>query len=47
MIDRRHLTCVVTAALTTAPKMFTYAKDEFSKKIQLDPIAFRAQALPE
>jgi len=47
MIDRRHLTCVVTAALTAAPKMFTYTKDDFSKKIQLDPIAFRAQALLE
>jgi Domain of unknown function (DUF3883) len=45
MIDRRHLTCVVTAALTAAPKMFTYTKDEFSKKLQLDPIAFRAQTL--
>jgi len=47
MIDRRHVTCVVTAALTATPKMFTYVKDDFSKKIQLDPIAFRAQALPE
>jgi Domain of unknown function (DUF3883) len=47
MIDRRHVTCVVTAALTAAPKMFTYTKDDFSKKIQLDPIAFRAQALSE
>jgi Domain of unknown function (DUF3883) len=45
MIDRRHLTCVVTAALT-APKMFTYTRDEFSKKVQLEPIAFRAQVLP-
>jgi hypothetical protein len=45
MIDRKHLTCVVTAALTAAPKMFTYTKDDFSKKLQLDPIAFRAQAL--
>ena len=46
MIDRRHLTCVVTSALTPAPKMFTYTKDDFSKKIQLEPIAFRAQLLP-
>jgi len=45
--DRRHLACVVTAALTPAPKMFTYSRDDFSKKIQLDPIAFRAQALSE
>ncbi|MCU1305251.1 MAG: nuclease [Candidatus Sulfotelmatobacter sp.] len=47
MIDRRHLTCVVTAALTPAPKMFTYTRAEFSKKIQLEPIAFRAQLLGE
>jgi hypothetical protein len=46
MIDRKHLTCVVTAALTSAPRMFTYGKDDFSKKIQLDPIAFRARLLP-
>jgi hypothetical protein len=43
MIDRRHLTCVVTAALTSAPKMFTFTRDDFAKKIQLEPIAFRAQ----
>jgi hypothetical protein len=42
MIDRRHLTCVVTAALTPVPKMFTYSRDDLSKKIQLDLIAFRA-----
>ena len=47
MIDRKHLTCVVTAALTATPKMFTYTKDEFSNKIQLEPIAFRAQLLSE
>ena len=34
-------------ALTAAPKVFTYTKDDFSMKIQLDPIAFRAQALSE
>jgi hypothetical protein len=45
MIDRRHLTCVVTAALTPAPKMFTYTRDDFSKTIQLEPIAFRARQL--
>jgi hypothetical protein len=46
MIDRRHLTCVVTAALSAAPKMFTYSRDEFVAKIQLEPIAFRAQLRP-
>jgi hypothetical protein len=43
MIDRRHLTCIVTAALTGAPKVFTLTRDDFAKKIQLEPIAFRAQ----
>ena len=47
MIDRKHVTCVVTAALTAAPKMFTYTRDDFAKKIQLVPIAFRAQVLSE
>jgi len=42
MIDRGHVTCVVTAALTAAPKIFTYARDDFAKNIQLHPIAFRA-----
>jgi hypothetical protein len=37
MIDRKHITCVVAGALTSAPRMFTYTKDEF----------FRAQLLPE
>jgi hypothetical protein len=45
MIDRKHLTCVVTAALTSIPRMSTYAKDDFSKKLRLEPIAFRAQLL--
>ena len=45
MIDRRHLTCVVTVAQTSTPKMFTFTKEDFSKKMQLEPIAFRAQAL--
>jgi hypothetical protein len=47
MIDRKHLTCVVTAALTAGPKVYTYGRDEFSKKLQLEPIAFRAQLFPE
>jgi uncharacterized protein DUF3883 len=45
MIDRRHVTWVVTAALTAAPKIITYTRDDFAKNIQLDPIAFRAQLL--
>jgi len=43
MIDRRHLTCVVTGALTAAPKIFTYSRDDFATQIRLEPIAFRAQ----
>jgi len=45
MIDRKHITCVVTAALTSAPKMSAYTRDDFAKNIQLEPIAFRAQLL--
>ena len=45
MIDRKHITCVVTGALTSAPKMFAHTRDDFAKKIQLEPIAFRAQLL--
>jgi hypothetical protein len=37
MIDRKHITCVVTAALTAAPKMFAYTRDDFAKNIQLEP----------
>jgi hypothetical protein len=44
MIDRKHATCVVTAALA-APKMFSYTRADFAKKIQLEPIAYRAQLL--
>jgi hypothetical protein len=29
MLDRKHQTCVVTAALTATPKMFTYTRDDF------------------
>lgn len=45
MIDRKHLTCIVTAALTSAPRMFTYTREDFSKRLRLEPIAFRAQLL--
>lgn len=45
MIDWKHITCVVTAALTSAPKLFVYTRDDFAKNIQLEPIAFRAQLL--
>jgi hypothetical protein len=46
MIDGRHLTCIVTATLTDAPTMLTLTRDEFEKRIQLNPIAFRAQLKP-
>jgi hypothetical protein len=45
MIDRKHLTCVVTSALGPSPKLSTYTKQEFSKRLQLEPIAFRAVLL--
>jgi hypothetical protein len=43
MIDRKHVTCVVTAALTSSPKMLTCSRDKFMSEIQLEPIAFRAR----
>jgi hypothetical protein len=46
MIDRLHVTCLVTLALAADPKLFTYSRDEFKSKIQLEPIAFRARVLP-
>lgn len=43
MLDRHHVTCIVTAALSPEPRMFTYTKDEFVTAIDLDPIAYRAK----
>ena len=37
MIDRTHITCVVTAALTAAPKMFAYTKDDSPNKTPVRP----------
>jgi hypothetical protein len=45
MIDHRHLTCIVTGALTATPKLLTITRDDFTKRIQLEPIAFRAQLM--
>jgi len=42
MMDRKHVTCVVTDALTSAPKISSFTKNEFLQQFQLDPIAFRA-----
>ena len=44
MVDRRHVTCLVTAALSNTPKLFTFSRDEFISKLRLDPIAFPVQA---
>ena len=43
MIDRHHITCVVTSALSAEPQMFVYSKDKFISDIELEPIAFRAR----
>jgi hypothetical protein len=43
MIDRCHVTCVVTAALTPSPRMFAFSKDKFMTELQLEPIAFRVR----
>ncbi len=47
MIDRHHVTCVVTAALSAEPQMFVYSKDKFISDIELEPIAFRARLRAE
>ncbi len=43
MIDRHHVTCVVTSALAARPVMYVYSKHELTAKIELEPIAFRAR----
>jgi hypothetical protein len=43
LIDRKHVTCLVTSALTATPQLFTYSKEEFLASLQLEPIAFRAE----
>jgi len=43
MIDRYHVTCVVTSALLAEPRLFAYSKEKFISDIELEPIAFRAR----
>jgi hypothetical protein len=45
MIDRLHVTSLVTSALAAEPRLLTYSRNEFMSKIQLEPIAFRARVL--
>lgn len=47
MIDRHHVTCIVTSALTDKPVMFVCSKKELTAKIELEPIAFRARLRSE
>jgi hypothetical protein len=42
LLDRRHLTVIVTEALTNAPKVHRYSKERFLAELQCEPIAFRA-----
>ena len=47
MIDRHHVTCVITSALSAELKMFVYSKEKFISDIELEPIAFRARLRAE
>jgi hypothetical protein len=47
MIDRHHVTCVVTSALRAESGLFVYSKDKFIYDIELEPIAFRARLRTE
>lgn len=47
MVDRKHVTCVVTAALSGGPKLFTIGREAFTREIDLEPIAFRARRVPK
>jgi hypothetical protein len=42
LIDQRHVTGVVTSALSDAPKVTFFSKSDFLSKIELEPIAYRA-----
>jgi hypothetical protein len=43
LIDHRHITCVVTEALTALPKMRRITKQELEEQFVRDPIAYRVQ----
>jgi hypothetical protein len=42
VLDRRHLTVIVTEALTNAPNIHRYNKERFLAELKCEPIAFRA-----
>jgi Protein NO VEIN, C-terminal len=42
LIDQRHVTGVVTSALSDTPKVTFFSKSDFLSKIELEPIAYRA-----
>jgi hypothetical protein len=47
MIDRQHVTCLVTSALSAEPRISIYSKEKFISDIDLEPIAFRARTRAE
>lgn len=42
LMDRQHVTCVVTDALTPSPSLVKIGHSEFVEFLKLEPIAFRA-----
>ena len=42
LIDRQHVTCVVSRALTPSPIISRIGHDEFRHLVVLEPIAYRA-----
>lgn len=42
MLDRKHVTAVVTNALSTAPLLTRFSRDEFLNNFHLEPLAYRA-----
>jgi hypothetical protein len=46
LLDRKHITLVVTEALTSSPNLHRYDKERFLGELNCEPIAFRAIGKP-
>ncbi len=42
MLDRKHVTAVVTSALSMVPLLTRFSRDEFLSNFRLEPLAYRA-----
>lgn len=42
MVDRKHATCIVTAALSEAPQIL-FGREDYTKEFNLESIAFRTR----